>query len=134
MSSCVSRGKISIPIRRSVICSILLPQQSAALARPVALLLALALVVQLLALGERNLDLGAAFVVEIDFQRHDRHTLALDRADQLVDLALMQQELARPLRLMVVAAGLLVLRDVGVEQPQFAIARRGIGLGDAGLA
>src|SRR5260221_495739 len=98
MSSCVSCGKISIPIRRSVICSILLPQQPAALAGPVALLLALALVVQLLALGERNLDLGAAFVVEIDFQRHDRHALALDRAHQLVDLTLMQQELAWPLR------------------------------------
>src|SRR5215212_8720419 len=134
MSSCVSRGKISIPIRRSVIVlillrSVLLPQQPAALAGPVALLLALAFVVQLLALGERNLDFGAAFVVEIDFQRHDCHALALDRADQLVDLALMQQELARPLRLMVVTAGLLVLRDVGVEQPQLAIARRGIGLG-----
>src|SRR5258707_846418 len=69
--------------------SVLLPQQPAALAGPVAFLFALALVVQLLALGERNLDLGAAFVVEIDFQRHDRHALALDRADQLVDLALM---------------------------------------------
>src|SRR5437879_13522313 len=120
MSSCVSRGKISIPIRRSAMALIFLPQQPAALAGPVALLLALALVVQLLALRERNLDLRAAFVVEIDFQRHDRHALALDRADQLVDLALMQQELAWPLRLMVEAAGLLVLRVVGVAQQQLA--------------
>src|SRR5689334_16928407 len=123
MSSCVSRGKISIPIMRSAIGLILLPQQPAALARPVALLLALALVMQLLAPGEGDLDLGAAFVVEIDFQRYDGHALALDRADQLVDLALMQQELARPFRLVVEAAGLLVLRDVGVEQPQLAVAR-----------
>src|SRR6266567_4245918 len=100
MSSWVSRGKISMPIRRSGISrslgsalgSALVPHQPAALARPVALLLGLALVVQLLALGERDLDLGAALVVEIDLQRYDRHALALDRPHQLVDLPPVQQE------------------------------------------
>src|SRR5437868_3357173 len=99
MSSWVSRGKINMPIRRSGIShssdSALVPHQPAALARPVALLLGLALVVQLLALGERDLDLGATLVVEIDLQRHDRHALALDRSHQLVDLPPVQQELAR---------------------------------------
>src|SRR5258708_7199271 len=99
MSSWVSRGKISIPIRRSGISrsfgSALVPQQPAALARPVAFLLGLALVMQLLALGERELDLGAALVVEIDLQRYDGHAFALDRAHQLVDLPLVQQKLAR---------------------------------------
>src|SRR5262245_4129168 len=102
MSSWVSRGKISIPIRRSAMSGSfglsLVAQQPAALARPVALLLGLALVVQLLALGQRDLDLGPALVVEIDLERHDGHALALDRAHQLVDLPLVQQQLSRPLR------------------------------------
>src|SRR6266567_6856491 len=102
MSSWVRRGKINMPIRRSAIArsfgSPLVAQQPAALARPVALLLGLALVVQLLALGECDLDLGAAFVVEIDLQWHDGHAFALDRAHQLVDLPLVQQEFARPFR------------------------------------
>src|ERR1051325_456037 len=136
MSSWVSRGKISIPITRSamMLTSLFLPQQPAPLARPVALLLGLTLVVQLLALGQRDLDLGAALVVEIDLERHDGHALALDRTHQLVDLAAMQQELARPLRRMVEATGLLVFGDVGVDQPQFTVTRRRVGLSDAGLA
>src|SRR4029453_1887479 len=54
-------------------------QQPAALAFPAALLLGLALVVELLAAGERKLDLGAPFFVEIELERHERHALALDR-------------------------------------------------------
>ena len=61
-------------------------QQARALALPVAILDRLALVVRLLALGQRDLDLGAAALVEIDLQRHDGAALALDGADQLVDL------------------------------------------------
>src|SRR5258708_37268025 len=81
--------------------STLIAHQAAFFARPVALLLGLALVVQLLALGERELDLGPALVVEIELERHQRHALALDRADQLVDLALVQQQLARALLRMI---------------------------------
>src|SRR5262249_17039173 len=62
------------------------PQQPSALPLPAALLLGLPLVVQLLAAGERKLELGAAFVVEIEPERHQRHSLALDRAHELVDL------------------------------------------------
>src|SRR5438874_1596458 len=95
----------------------LLPQQAPLLARPIALLLALALVVQLLAARKRELDLGAPSVVEIEPQRHERHALALDSADQLVDLAFMQQQLARALRRMIEAAGLQIFGDVGIDQP-----------------
>src|SRR5581483_5584247 len=112
----------------------LLPQQTPLLARPVALLLGLALVVQLLAAGERELDLCTALVVEIELERHQRHALALDRADQLVDLPFVQQQLARALRRMIEAPGLQILGDVGVDQPELAAARIRIGLGDRGFA
>src|ERR1044071_4229263 len=101
----------------------LLPQQASLFAIPVALLLGLALVVQLLALGERQLDLGAALVVEIELERHQRHAFALDRADQLADLALVQQQFARTLRRVIEAPGLQILGDVGVDQPDLAAPR-----------
>src|SRR4030088_1330115 len=74
------------------------PHQAAALALPAALLFGLALVMQLLAAPARDLELGAAFFVEEQFQRHDGHAFALDRGGELVDLALVQQQLARSLR------------------------------------
>src|SRR6476659_167222 len=95
-------------------------QQAAALALPRALLLGFALVVQLLALGERELHFGAPLLVERALERHEGHALALDRADQLVDLPLVQQQLARALRRVIEAAGLLVFGDVGVDQPDLA--------------
>src|SRR5689334_6039243 len=98
MSSWVSFGKMSIPIWRLIISplSALLPQQAAAFAVPRALFQGLALIVQLLAARQRDLDLGAASLVEIELKRHHRHALALDRAGELVDLPLVQQQLARP--------------------------------------
>src|SRR5215475_10701512 len=110
------------------------PQQPPALALPAALLLGLALVVELLAAGERKLDLGAALLVEIELERHERHALALHRARQLVDLAPMQKQPARPLGQMVKAAGLQVFGNVGVDQPDLAAARVGVRFPDARLA
>src|SRR5664279_4088781 len=99
MSSCVSRGKISMPMRRGFPTRLtLLSHQPAAFAVPGAFLQGLALVVQLLAFAQRDRDLGTALLVKIQLERHDSHALALDRAGQLVDLADMQQQLARPLR------------------------------------
>src|SRR5579871_3628164 len=48
-------------------------QQAAFFAVPVALALGLALVVQLLAFGQRQLDFRPALLVEIELQRHQRH-------------------------------------------------------------
>src|SRR5262245_26669596 len=98
---------------RSPLCA----QEPAALAFPGTLLFSFALVVELLAARKRELDLGAALFVEIELERHKRHALALDRAGELVDLAPMQQELARALGRMVEAAGLQVLGNIGVDQP-----------------
>src|SRR5262249_14104994 len=103
------------------------PQQPSALPLPAALLLGFALVVQLLAAGKRKLELGAALLVEIELERHERHSLALDRAHELVDLAAVQEELAHALGRMVEAAALQVFRDIGVDQPDLAAARIGVG-------
>src|SRR5262249_41533483 len=110
------------------------PQQPSALALPAALLLGLALVVQLLAAGERKLELGASLLVEIELERHERHSLALDRAHELVDLPAVQEELAHALGSMVEAAALQVFRDIGVDQPDLAAARIGVGFRDRRLA
>src|SRR4051794_26732333 len=110
------------------------PQQPALLSAPIALLLAVALVVQLLAFGDRQQELGAAALVEVKLQRDQRHAFALDRAHQAVDLLFMQQQLARPLRLVIEAVGLQIFRDVGVDQPDLAALGIGVGFRDRGLA
>src|SRR5262245_49499616 len=110
------------------------PQQPSALPLPAALLLGLALVMQLLAAGERKLELGAALVVEIEPERHERHSLALDRAHEFVDLPAVQEKLAHALGRMVEAASLQVFRDIGVDEPDLAAPRIGIGFRDGRLA
>src|SRR5262249_56559533 len=96
------------------------PQQPSALALPAALLLGFALVVQLLAAGERKLELGAALVVEIELERHQRHSFALDRADELVDLPAVHEKLAHALWGVGEAAALRVFRAIGRDQPDVA--------------
>src|SRR5262245_29851407 len=98
--SCSSR----LPANSSGSCSPRLSpraHQAALFAAPVTLLGGLALVVQLLALGDRQQQLGAATLIEIELERDQRHALAIDRAHQLVDLPAMQQQLSRPLRLVI---------------------------------
>src|SRR6185295_8572334 len=112
----------------------LLAQQPAALTLPRALLFGVALVVELLAARQGEFDLGAASFVEIELERNKRHALALDRPDQFVDLPAMKQKLARPLWRMVEPVCLQVLGNVGIDQPDFAVASVGIGFGDRRLA
>src|SRR4051812_24950132 len=68
--------------------------QPAFLAIPVAFLLRLTLIVELLALGEGDFDFCAALIVEIDLQRHERHAFAVDADAQASDLTGIQQQLA----------------------------------------
>src|ERR1700730_11062085 len=110
--------------------SLAVAQQPGALALPVAILDRLALVVGLLAGDQGDLDLGAAARIEIELQRHDGAALALDGADQLVDLLAVQQELARPARLMIEAVARGVFGDVGIDQPGLAALLGDIGFGD----
>src|SRR5215472_6429303 len=110
------------------------PQQPPALPFPTALLFSFTLVVQLLAAGECQLELGAALVVEIKLERHQRHSLALDRTHEPVDLATVQQELADTLRRVVEATALQVFRDICVDEPDLTAARIGVGFRDRSLA
>src|SRR6185437_12064958 len=98
----------------------LLAHQAALLALPIPLLLRLALVMQLLALGQAELDLGDPALVEIYLEGNDSHALALNGAGELADLLAMQQQLARTRGCMTVAAGLHIFGDVGVDQVKLA--------------
>src|SRR5262245_18512850 len=91
----------------------LLAHQPRALAIPVALLLGLALVVQLLAASEAEFHFGAAARVEIHLQRDQREAFALRGTDQLRDLPLVQKQPARTARLVIEAVGLQVFGDIG---------------------
>src|SRR5262249_13411822 len=77
--------------------SSLLAQQTTSLTVPGPFLLGLALVMQLLAACQGQLDLGSALGIEIKLERHKRHSLTLDRTDQLVDLPAVQKQPARTL-------------------------------------
>src|SRR6266516_4668276 len=110
------------------------PQQPSALPLPAAFLLGLALVVQLLAPCKRQLELGAALLVEIELERHQRHSFPLDRTHELIDLAAVKQELAGALGRMVEAAALQIFRNIGVDPPDLAAARIRIRFGNGRLA
>src|SRR5215831_12803165 len=113
----------------------LLAHQPAPLAIPIALFPALALVVQLLALGEAKLDLDQPSSVEIELERHDRHPLPLYRAHKAIKLTLVQQELARSRRLMVGASALGILGNMSVDQIELAASFIGrISICDVGFA
>src|SRR5208282_497058 len=99
-----------------------------------ALFLGLALVVELLAARQRQLDLGTTLLVEIELERDQRHAIALDCADQFVDLAAVQQKLARPLRRVIEAVRLPIFGNVRVDEPDFPAAGVGVGFPDRGLA
>ena len=71
----------------------------------------LTLVIELFALGERDLDLDEASA-EVDRQRDQRVAVLLDLAKQARDLALVHQEPARTKRIFVENVALLIRRNV----------------------
>src|SRR5579862_1945644 len=95
----------------------------------------LALVVQVLALGERQFDLRARpRPGEIHPRRHQRQSPLLRARDQPLDLGPVQQQLPRALRVVVVAGRRPVGSDVDAHQPDLAIADLGIGVLELRLA
>src|SRR5579884_3179256 len=84
-----------------------LPQLALHVARHLALADRLALVVEVLAAGERDLDLGARArpAAEVDARRNERQPALVRAPHEAVDLGPVQKQLARPLRLVVLARG-----------------------------
>lgn len=62
-----------------------------------------------------------ASVIEVHPQRNQRHAFDRRLADELVELALVNQELSRPFRFMVPDRGLLVFGNLTIDQPKFTV-------------
>ena len=91
-------------------------------------------VVELLAAGQAQLDLRPALAGQVQPERDDRQALRLRLAEQLVDLGAVEEQLADPLGLVVVAVGLLERRDVGADQPRLVALDARVGVGEVDLA
>ena len=87
---------------------------------------AVALVVQLLALYQRNLYFNFALFVKIHLQRHEGLAALAHLAVELFDLGTVQQQLAPAQRLVVEAVGIGIGADVGVDQKNFIAVNAGI--------
>src|SRR3954447_5210613 len=94
-----------------------------------------ALVALLLAAADGELELRAA-VLEVEPRRDDSQPFLLDLADQGLDLAPVEQQLAVAAGLVVRHVPLRVLVDVRADQPDLAVAKIRVGLGerDASIA
>src|SRR5215467_3692305 len=108
-------------------------QDARTVALPIALLLGLTLIGLPFPPSEAKLDLRPTAIVEIDGQRDQRHPIAPDRAQQAVHLLAMEQQLARPTRLVIEVRRSGVLRYIGVDQKQLAPVVISVCLGDASL-
>jgi hypothetical protein len=77
----------------------------------------------LLAPGQGDLQLDPA-VLEIHAHRNHGQALLLHLGPQMPDLGRVQQQLARPLRLVPGIARVLVFRDVHAHKPGLAVRNR----------
>jgi hypothetical protein len=111
-----------------------IPHQALLLPLPVPLLHRFALVVHLLAPGQRQFDLRPPSAVKIDRQGHEREALAVHRSMQLGDFATLQQQLPLASRLMVEAVAVAIFRNVAVDQPHLVILDGGVTLRYRSLA
>src|SRR5215210_7361464 len=96
-------------------------QRALDLAAGVAILQVAALVALFLAARDRQLDLDAA-VSEVEPRRDEGQALLADRAVQRIDLAAVQEELARAGRVVVRAVALVVHGDLRADEPRLAVA------------
>src|SRR5262245_42641931 len=80
----------------------------------------LALVVRLLAFGQRQLHLHPP-ILEIELERHEREPLLRHLADHLANLIAMQQQLPLPQLTVGGRAAMTIRTDVDVEHPHLAV-------------
>src|SRR5215218_3151336 len=92
----------------------------------------LALVVGALAPGQAQLDLDQ-LVLEVDAQRDQGQAALVDPGRQLLDLLAVEQQLARPGRLVALVAGMGVGRDLHVQDDVAAV-DHGVGVLERRLA
>src|SRR5581483_2198300 len=87
---------------------------------------------ELLALGQRDLDLRAA-VLEINPQRHDRVAALAHSPAQTIDLAAMEQQLAGTGLLMAELAGGRVCADMDSMQKDLAVLHARVAVAEIDL-
>ena len=100
---------------------VVLPERPLDLPVGVALGHGVALIVELLALAQAELQLHAT-VLEVDFQRHQRVALPGDEAVQLADLAAVHEELLGAHGVAIEDVALLVGADMHALNPELALA------------
>lgn len=96
------------------------------------LLQRVALVVQLLAAADAEIDLDAP-VLEEHLQRHERQSLRLGLQLEVEDLLRVHEQLALALRLVVEPVAEAVARDVRPQEPELALQHGAVGPGERDL-
>src|SRR5262249_18944023 len=86
-----------------------------------------ALVVELLTTREPDLELRPA-ALEVEPERHQREPALGDLAGQALDLPLVEEQLAIPLRIVVGVGAVAVWADVTAEEPPLAVPHRSVGV------
>jgi hypothetical protein len=86
-----------------------------------------AFIVLLFAPGEPQLYLRYSFF-KVQFQGHQREPFSLHLAAEVYYLPLVQQQLARPGRLVVVSVAARIRGDMGVQQPELTVSGTGVGV------
>ena len=81
--------------------------------------LGLAFIVQFFAFRDADLKLYPP-VLPVDASNDERHAFLRGFAGQFFDLASMEQKLSRPQRVVIVDIAVGVMRDMRIQQPNFA--------------
>lgn len=91
------------------------------------------LVVELLAADHPDVEFGAT-AAEAEAEGNQGHPLLLDLGAEVNELPLVDEELPRPVRVVVAVAAVAIRGDVGANQPQLAVVDSGVSFGDRGFA
>ena len=108
----------------------LIAHQPGFVPRPIPVRFGLPFVVLLFALSQRQFEFGGPFLIPIEPHWNDGSPFPLDGADQAVNLLPMQQQFARPARLVVEPASVGIFGNIGVDQHDLSPFGGGVGLSD----
>ena len=105
-------------------------QEALFLAAPIALGVRGALVMVFLTLGDPDLELHNAPMVEIHHQRNKRHTLAVGRAPEVGKLLTADQKFTAAAFFVLELSCLFVGRNIAVHEPEFAVFHSRVAFGN----